>query len=447
MENNNTSLPYNKTSPEKGKLSLDKHLEEIGDNVTNGFKKPLFKGSLDKYIDDNNIDISNSDTIHKNKSYKDSTIEISEEEFERLAKQNDSLAIDIDEPLKEIEYLLTDRNGVGTLPLGNLSMIVAPPKNAKSTTVGIFVAAILGYAKKYYLHAPIKGTTVLHIDTEQHREDQKRGFHYIYDMCKEYKMSKQDFRQSYRPLHLRSISGEELQKSAIVDIIRFKPKFVVLDGIAQMQNDLLDQSESAKLVSLLLRICEKFNCNIMCVIHTTKLKYNEKDMSNFLPKGATGTWLNQAVADAFVCVLENPEATEKDRHFLCRHIISRHRHIADIKFYRDQKGMPHPYFDITVITDEDRVSQAILKLLSENGNKGIIKGELMKQLEKTLGKGYGRATLENKWDKLTAPIKEQLLEIPQGAAKLIRLKDPNDPEQMNLDLIAEPNQQTDEAPF
>lgn len=38
MENNNT-LPNSKTSPEKGKLSLDEHLEEIGDNVTNSNEK------------------------------------------------------------------------------------------------------------------------------------------------------------------------------------------------------------------------------------------------------------------------------------------------------------------------------------------------------------------------------------------------------------------------
>ena len=191
----------NQTTPEKKKLSLDQHLDGTGDNITNDLKGGSldrfieennidlrnndnvtndYKNSLDRFIDENNIDLTNSDQKHTlPKLYKDSAIEITKDDFIRLSKQNDGLAIDIDEPLEEIEYLLKDQCGVGTLPLGNLSMIVAPPKNAKSTTVGIFVAAILGYAKNYYLYAQKESATVLHIDTEQAREDQKRGFRYI----------------------------------------------------------------------------------------------------------------------------------------------------------------------------------------------------------------------------------------------------------------------------
>ena len=460
----------NQTTPEKKKLSLDQHLDGTGDNITNDLKGGSldrfieennidlrnndnvtndYKNSLDRFIDENNIDLTNSDQKHTlPKLYKDSAIEITKDDFIRLSKQNDGLAIDIDEPLEEIEYLLKDQCGVGTLPLGNLSMIVAPPKNAKSTTVGIFVAAILGYAKNYYLYAQKESATVLHIDTEQAREDQKRGFRYIIGTCEMNGMSKKDFSKSYRPLHLRTITGAELQKSVIVDIIRFRPTFVILDGVVQMQKDILDQADSAKLVATLLSVCETYNCNIMCVIHTPKLKYNEKDMSVFLPKGATGTWLNQAVADCFVCVCANPDFPEEDRYFLCRHVMSRHRHITDLKFYRDIKtGMPHPYFETSMPKDEERVSNAILKILSERGNKGIPKGELIKLLEKELRKGFKRATLENKWDTLTAPISDRLLTIPQGASKLIKLKDPNDPEQMEFNVMAEPDQPTEEAPF
>ena len=454
-----------KTAPKKKRLPLDQYLEEIDDKVTNGLTNPLdefieennidlsnndnvtndYKNSLDRFIEENNIDLSNTDP---NILYKDCAIQITKEDFIRLSKLVDSLTIDIDEPLKDIDYLLKDQCGVGTLPLNNLSMIVAPPKNAKSTTVGILVAAVLGYGKNYYLYAQKKDGFVLHFDTEQDREDQKIGLHYILKTCENNGMSHEVFRNSYKPIHIRTVSGEELHKSVVSAIMKYKPTFVILDGIVQMQKDILNQADSAQLVTSLLTVCETFKCNIMCVIHTPKLKYNEKDLSVFLHKGATGTWLNQAVADCFVCVCANPEFPEKDRYFLCRHVMSRHRHITDLKFYRDQEtGMPHPYFETHVPKDEERVSNAILKILSERGNKGIPKGELTNLLEKELGKGFKRATLENKWKALTAPISDRLLEFPQGASKIIKLKDPNDPEQMEFNLMAAPDQPTEEAPF
>lgn len=49
----------NQTTPEKKKLPLDQYLDDIGDNITNDLKG----GSLDRFIEENNIDIRNNDNV------------------------------------------------------------------------------------------------------------------------------------------------------------------------------------------------------------------------------------------------------------------------------------------------------------------------------------------------------------------------------------------------
>ena len=232
------------------------------------------------------------------------------------------------------------------------------------------------------------------------------------------------------------------------EIITYKPDLVVIDGVAQMATNLMDQEESARLNDQLQFLAETYKCVIMCVIHTSKKNRNDSDYNTFLSKGALGTMLEQGMSDGFVCVKTGWGKPIDQQYFTVYH-ESRHEEIPKFYFMRDpkEKGIPKPYFNITVIKDEDRVSNAIKQIFTDNGNIGIPKTDLIIQLTKKLGKGFSKATLESKWKDYIAPIKDELSIKRIGTSKIIKLKDPNDPEQTEFNVIAETDQQTEEAPF
>ena len=451
----------NQTTPEKKKLSLDQHLDGTGDNITNYLKNPLdefikennidlrnndnvtndFKGSLDRFTEKYNIDLSNKD-------FKGVT-GISLNEVLEYAIQNEKLILDIDdEEDTENDCLLKTRKEISFMPRENICVVVAPKKSGKSSFIAIIVASVLGCGRHFDFIALKDNFKVLIVDTEQSEKDQRKCMKYIWEMCKKCRMSKDEFRKRFYTMHARSIRGETLRKRVESEIITYKPDLVVIDGVAQMAANLMDQEESAKINDQLQSIAEAYKCVIMCVIHTSKKNRNDKDYNTFLSKGALGTMLEQGMSDGFVCVKTGWGKPIEQQFFTVYH-ESRHEEITEFSFVRDpkEKGLPKPYYKIKVGDDKEKVCNTIKQIFADNGNIGLSKGDLIAQIEKKLGKGFSRATLENKWEKLIAPIENELCITPKGRSTIIKLKDPNDPEQTDFNIIAEPDQPTEEAPF
>lgn len=426
-----------KTAPQKKMLSLDQHLEEIGNKVTNDYTK----GTLDEFIKKYNIDLSNKDF--------QTVTGISQNKVLEYAIQNEKLILDIDDKEDtENDCLLQTRKEISFMPRENICVVVAPKKSGKSSFIAIIVASVLGCGKHFDFYALKDDFKVLVVDTEQSKKDQRKCMKYIWGMCQNCRMSKDDFRKRFYTMHARSIRGATLMQRVEAEIITYKPDLVVIDGVAQMATNLMDQEESARLNDQLQFLAETYKCVIMCVIHTSKKNRNDSDYNTFLSKGALGTMLEQGMSDGFVCVKTGWGKPIDQQYFTVYH-ESRHEEIPKFYFMRDpkEKGIPKPYFNITVIKDEDRVSNAIKQIFTDNGNIGIPKTDLVIQLTKKLGKGFSKATLESKWKDYIAPIKDELSIKHIGTSKIIKLKDPNDPEQTEFNVIAETDQQTEEAPF
>ena len=463
IEKNDISLSNSETAPEKGKLSPDKHLEEFADNSINEkvniqeisdywtperryqmtFPWHPWHGAkgnpLEKYFYEEKLHITNTPPP--------TVTNMSAIKIAIYATQNEDLILDLS-PRKENDYLLQTYDKIGLLPIKNISLVVAPPKCGKTTFVSIIIASVLGCGHKFGRYEQKKGCKVLHIDTEQGEPDQQKNMQYIFDMCKEEKMTEKEFSQRYRSLHARQIRGIELIEKVEVEIIKYTPDLVVIDGVAQMADDIMSQPEAAKINDQLQLLAEAYKCNIMCVIHTPKMKRNETDTDLYLPKGALGSMLYQGAYDIFTCVKNGEGKPESDQYFIVIH-IGRGKETPKLFFVRDPEkdGRPKPYYEIKAGDDKERVCNAIKTILTDNGNIGLSKSDLINKLEKKLGKGFSRATLENKWEKLIAPIKNELCITPKGRATIIKLKDPNDPEQIEFNVIAEPDQPTEEAPF
>ena len=454
----------NQTTPEKKKLSLDQHLDGTGDNITNDLKG----GSLDRFIEENNIDIRNNDNVTNylknplDEYIKENNIDLTnsdqkktskyvtdltDEQFKEYSEQNEKLVTTLNPP-KENDYLLQTKDGIGLLPTQNISLVVAPPKCGKSTFVSIMIASVLGCGWQFGRYAPKKkkGCKVLHIDTEQGVPDQQKNMQYIYNMCEEERMTEKEFNQRYRCLGARKIRGRKLKESVEVEIINYKPDLVVIDGVAQMAEDIMNQPEAAKINDDLQLIAERYKCNIMCVIHTPKMKRNETDTDLFLPKGALGTMLYQGAYDIFTCVKKGEG--KPDQYFVVTH-IGRGKETPQLLFDRDpeKNGMPKPHYEIKIDSKLTNIINAGKQIFSDNGNKPIVKGDWIKQMSGKLGKGYSEKSIRDLLDANETEIKKEFHIEDKGNKILVKMKSPNDPEQQVFNPIADPDQPTEEAPF
>jgi hypothetical protein len=456
---------------------LDKFVEDHNISVSNepDKKEREIGGTLDNFCKENNIDVSNSyydinhnldrylakngiscssepDTPQKRLSLDEdlanelpkSVTNLSEEENAKFLIELENLELNIDDEEIPIDCLLKNNNGIGFLPTGAISMTVAPPKYGKSTFLSILAAAILGCGKQWGFYAQKTNAIVLNIDTEQDKAHQQRNYHYVFNMCKKERMSKEEFKKRYHTIHALGKSGVELKKFTEFLVRHHKPDFVIIDGVAQMEYEIMDHAKCAQVCETLLLIGEKYKCNVMCVIHTPKQKNNETDYSLLVPKGSLGTMLMQAMTDRFTCIKK--DAGKPTQYFIVKH-ESRDEEIKDIYFSRDSqnKGMPKPYYETKENTKEEKVCNAIRQIFADNGNIALQKGDLIKMLiSKT---GYGKTTLESKWDEYIKPMEDELFINKDGRSTLIKLKDPRDPEQTEFNPIAEPDQTPEDPPF
>lgn len=421
--------------------NLDRYLAKNGISCSNEPYTPHKKFSLDSDLAKNGDDVSNNvdpPFVSENFDLK--------KYIENLQKLEE-ITSDIDDPEAKINYLLKDRKGVGIISTENIGLVVAPPKSGKSTFVAILIASVLGCGKQFGFYAQKKDAKVLHIDTEQGEAHHQRNMKYIYQMCTSYRMPKDDFRKRYKAIRARKFRDGGLREITETAIRYHKPDFVVIDGVAQMTPDINDQGIGAKINDFLQNLSETYKCHIMCVIHTPKQKNNEDDWSEFVPKGALGTMLWQGVSDRFTCIKREADKETSKQHFVVRH-DGRDENIEKFVFKRDpeKNGLPIPYFEPNVKDPKENIRNAIKQFFSKNGNKALQKGELIKEIT-TLNLGYGKTTLENKWDEIIEPIKDELYIIKNGKSILIKLKDPQDPEQTEFNPIAEPDQTPEDPPF
>lgn len=424
----------NQTTPN----ALDQYLQEKGISTNNDFSEKENNFSL-------NIDLQKvGDSVSNDFP---TATKMSLTEIETYKEKTKELLLSIDDPIVEIDYLLKNGKNIGTIPTENISLIVSPPKSGKSTFVNILIASVLGCGKEFGLYAQKADAKVLHIDTEQATPHQQRSIRYIYNMCTSHRMTKKDFKRRYYPIHARKIRYEELRKLTETAIMLYNPDFVVIDGVAQMSENIMDQQISAEINDTLQAMAEMYKCAIICVIHTSKMKRDEIDEEKFLSKGALGTMLEQGMSDCFLCI-KNTEG-----YFIAKHKVSRDEQIQDIYFERDhtKEGMPKPHY-VTIKTDDPitKIKTAIKAIFSERQNQPLkmtdLRQAISAKLKEKNKQGFSVGDIEKKWQNFQTDIEADLFINSDGPTKWVKLKDPQDPQQMEF-VLADPNTPSEEAPF
>ncbi len=168
------------------------------------------------------------------------------------------------------EHSYQTKDGEVTYPTpigtyGNFSFIGAPPKHKKTFLVSLLSAAYLGGSSEKFT-GKIKGhrddKCVLHFDTEQGNFHAQKVFRRVLDMS-----GLED--QCYRTYGLRRLSPKE-RLNAIDYAIRMSDNLglVIIDGIADLVNDVNNIDESNFVVQKLMKWTEVYNVHIITVIHT-----------------------------------------------------------------------------------------------------------------------------------------------------------------------------------
>ena len=95
--------------------------------------------------------------------------------------------------------------------------------------------------------------------------------------------------------NVRAMTFEERNKMLGVAIESYRPDIVIVDGIADLLPDINDGPEAIKLISELLRLADKNNCNITLNIHLNR----SGEKSNL--RGWLGSMLLQKAFEVFNC--------------------------------------------------------------------------------------------------------------------------------------------------
>lgn len=195
--------------------------------------------------------------------------------------------VDLSKDYAEVEYLLK-RGSIGCVPRGEQQMIVGPQKSGKTFASMIFETALLS-GQCMGFEAQQENLTILHIDTGQHGNS-------VADKNKKLlSLAGYPSEENYERLHVLTI--KELSASERLSIVqetveKFKPDFVLIDGIRDLCDDFNNVAESNNVINVIMKLTSMYNCAIMSIIHQNKGKDDN-------PRGHLGTELMNKCTDGY----------------------------------------------------------------------------------------------------------------------------------------------------
>jgi len=177
------------------------------------------------------------------------------------------------DPNKELQYppIAISKGSTGgpfDYPLhiatyGNFSFIQAPPKNKKTFFLCLMASVYLSDKNEFGkdILGKREDRKLIHYDTEQGEFHAQKTFNRIV------KMAETD--KNYLPFALRKYSAKE--RLEFINWHLYKEEnigLVIIDGIADLINDVNDIEASSDLVQYLMKWTQELNIHIMTVIHS-----------------------------------------------------------------------------------------------------------------------------------------------------------------------------------
>lgn len=143
--------------------------------------------------------------------------------------------------------------------LGNFSVITGKGKSKKTFLTTLFSGLIIS-GKSQYGFKPDKSDSVI-FDTEQGDYDAWKVGHRVKRLSGEI---------SFNMFALRDMDHNERGEFIVKYIERHHPRFIVIDGIADLVYSINEEKEANRIQQMLLGLTKKYNCHILCIIHQNK---------------------------------------------------------------------------------------------------------------------------------------------------------------------------------
>lgn len=131
------------------------------------------------------------------------------------------------------------------------------------------------------------------------------------------------------PLYLRTKSPRDRVNAIVSAVHKLRPDLVIIDGVADLVADVNDLKEAQDIVERLTKICSRYNCAIVAVLHC-----NEGEVNNTKGRGHLGSELERK---SETTLLLNKS---KDGNTEVKETSSRNAAFASFRFSRSPEDLP-----------------------------------------------------------------------------------------------------------
>ena len=216
-----------------------------------------------------------------------------EQKRERLRKILSDTRIRTDTEVPDLEYAL-EVDGTGFFARRDIHAVKAKAKAGKTTTLKVFIAALL-QGEMFRVKSLLEKPRIVFFDTEQNRKDTKS---ILDDVAAMTGLEPEVIDAQVVLQSLRRVDREDLLPLLRLALEDEKPDVVFVDGIVEFVGSFNDESESKQIIKDLLVLSEEYNCAIICVLHTNKADEDHN------MRGHLGTMLAQKAATVLECKKE-----------------------------------------------------------------------------------------------------------------------------------------------
>ena len=292
------------------------------------------------------------------------------EELRRAEEYVKPYIVDMSRDLPE-EQPIISIDGCCICSRGNISAICGEAKSKKTFLASAIVASAMAIPldklNNFKSVDKDMNINVLWVDTEQGERHVRRVIDRISEMTGA-KMGGLVSEPRLMTLSLRELSPMDRYKVMMEAVKRYPFDLIVIDGIADLQNNTNDLEESDALVGMLMALSTKTNTHILCVLHTNP--------GSDKARGHLGSSL-QRKAETVIFVHRNGECSVVEPQF-CRN-----EPFERFAFAVNEEGIPE-ICDIPQSGELDINSRIVDILATEYG--GVIERvTLWKKLVEELG--------------------------------------------------------------
>lgn len=219
-------------------------------------------------------------------------------------------------------------NGVPCFPRCDVSVLTGQQKTGKTFITSMLMACCMNRQVLGFERADEPTLKVMWVDTEQSRATTKR---ILKDRVGKMIGDTEFPDNQVFVFNMRRRTPKERREQLALAIETYQPDICIIDGLADLTDDINSGSDSTELMQMLLMLAEENNCNITANIHLNR------SGDKFNLRGWLGTLMLQKSYEVFNC-----ERLPDNKTFAIEMLVSRRRQPCEEMYYRvNEEGLPY----------------------------------------------------------------------------------------------------------